>query len=265
MKKLTILVGAILMGLLLITSACSDKSTGNDRTEGDYQDESFLQAQSLVVGFTDSLLTEINLAFWRVIMDDHGPGPLAADSASATYDPETCWWELYADGIRGDTSYIQIDSLKFIDDSGCQYIPDIGTIIQFDYRTFGDIIISDGQETTHVTGFLSSLISGFQSDFVIVDCEAVLQTSVSYDFGGSDLDYDAEFSDLNYVRDDLYSGDPVYPVSGRLWLTMEITTHSWEGSPTTYWNLTITFNENDYHVHAESGDYFWNWNVLYSG
>lgn len=265
MKKLTISVGVILLGLLLITSTCSDKSTGNDRTEGDYQDESFLQAQSLVVGFTDSLLTEINVAFWHIIMDDHEPGPLAADSASATYDPETCWWELYTDGIRGDTSFIQIDSLKFIDESGCQQYPDIGTITQFDYRTFGDIFISDGQETIHATGFLSAAISGFQSDFVIVDCEAALQASVSYDFVGTDLDYDAENTDLNYVRDDLYSGDPVYPVSGGLPLTIKITNHSWEGSPATYWYFSITFSENGYNVHAESGDYFWNWGVLYGG
>lgn len=263
MKKLTISVGIILLGALMIISACSDKSTGNDRTEGDYQDESFLQAQSLVVGFTDSLLTEINLAFWRLFEEGYGPGPLAADSVSATYDPETCWWELYTDAIRGDTSYINIDSLKFSDDSGCRQYPDIGTITQFDYRTFGDILISDGQETTHATGFLNSAISGFQSDFVIVDCEAALQASVSYDFGGSDLDYDAENVDLNYVRDEVYSVDTVYPVSGNLPLNMAITTHSLDGSQTTYWYFTITFNENDYHVHAESGDYFWNWNVLY--
>lgn len=263
MKKSTISVGVILLGLLLITSACADKSTGSDKTEGDYQDESFLQAQSLVVGFTDSLLTEINLAFWHVFMEGFGPGPLAADSVSDTYDPETCWWELYTDAIRGDTSFTYIDSLKFTDDSGCRQYPDIGTITQFDYRTFGDIFISDGQETIHATGFLSSAISGFQSDFVIVDCEVALQASVSYDFGGSDLDYDAENADLNYIRDEVYSVDIVYPVSGRLPLSMEITTHSWDSSQTTLWYFNVTFSENGYNVHAESGDYFWNWGALY--
>ncbi|MEE9554908.1 MAG: hypothetical protein V3W18_11475, partial [candidate division Zixibacteria bacterium] len=173
--------------------------------------------------------------------------------------------ELYTDAIRGDTSFIYIDSLKFINDSGCQQYPDINTITQFDYRTFENLFVSSGPVVLQVTGYQSSVITGFQSNLVIVEGDAALQWSLSYDFGGSDLDYDAEFFDLNYVRNDLYSGDPVYPVSGRLSLTMIITDYSWDGSPTTYWYFTIIFNEDDYHIHVESGDYFWNWNVLYGG
>lgn len=244
-------------------STCSDKSTLSYTTEGDYQDGSFVQVRGLITEFTDSLLVEMNVAFGHLNMDRYGPPVLLADSVSVTYDPETCWWELYVDADAGDTSFVYVDSLRFMDDSGCQQYP-VSTITQYDYRTFADLLISNGQETSHVRGSGQFAMSGFQSDYIVVDYDAVLQTSMSFDFEGLDVDYEAADGDLEYVQDSLYSSGADFPVSGRIPVTMELKSFSRDSSLTRYWSFIITFNEEYYSVYAESGGYYWGWEVYYA-
>lgn len=260
-------VSKLLMVLTLVASvvllACS-KSTDNDRTEGDPNDQDFQMAQGLLEGLVDSTLSAAMAGAGYLNFDGSGPLRVTEDTAYVVFDEATCWWEVYIS--YSDTtgfSYIFVDSVKFQDSEGCQQFPDSNTTNEIEYRAYADVgIIADSGSISAVLNE-NMLITGIQGDYVVINSSATGDMDMIYGQVSYAVDYSGTVVDLRFLRDDLVGGGQAYPLSGVMMIGMSVNTVGPNGSYSVSWTADITFYEDHYHVYAVSGDNYWEWDVYY--
>lgn len=266
MKRGLKLFGLILIGAMLAFIACSDNSTDSDLTEGDPEDPNFLMAQGLVEGFVDSTFSYMMFASEYLYFEGGGLWQATNDSMHAIFDAETCWWELYVsyDDTTG-FGFTLIDSVKFQDVAGCQQFPDSTTTTQIEYRAYADVFASADSGSIDATLIESLLMTGIQSDLVVINSSGSADIGMNYGQISYIVAYEAAVTDVTFYRDDLMGDGEVYPVSGSMALAMSVDTTTPNGSASISWTADITFYEDHYHVRAESGDNYWEWDVYYTG
>jgi hypothetical protein len=254
---------ALALSFSIFLAACSDNSSENNLTEGDPQDPNFQTAQMVTEGIVDTLLLEADLASGFINFDGSQPMSPTAESLLITFDETTCWWHIYVSSDTNNASLLFIDSLKFQDAGGCQQFPDSLTTTEIEYRAYLDIsIITD---SAYIAGSANDnlLLQGIQEDTCAINAGlnrnlemALSQYEYSYNCAGA-------IDNVKFLTQELMYGENPRPVSGTLILNLTIYGASQQGSVGVHWFVTVTFNETGYHVRAESGENFWEWDVTY--
>ena len=266
MKKGAKLLILLLLGVFVAFIACSDNSTDSDLTEGDPDDPNFLMAQGLVEGFVDSTFNSMMFASEYLYFEGNGPLQATSDSMHIIFDSETCWWEIYIsyDDTTG-FGFTFIDSVKFQDVAGCQQFPDSTTTTQIEYRAYADVFASADSGSIDAALSESMLMTGIQSDLVVINASGSADIGMDYGQISYIIAYDGTVIDITFYRDDLMGDGEAYPISGSMALAMNVDTTTPNGSASISWTMDITFYEDHYHVRAESGDNYWEWDVYYAG
>ncbi len=266
MKKGVKLLILLLLGTFVTFIACSDNSTDSDLTEGDPDDPDFIQAKGLADAYVDTLFSSFEMVFGYMSFDGSEPLSAVGDSLNINYDLETCWWEIYAsyDDTTG-FGFTFVDSVKFQDVAGCQQFPDSTTTTQIEYRAYANIFASADSGSIDAVLIESMLMTGIQSDLVVINASGSADIGMDYGQISYDIDYDGTVTDLRFIRDDLIGDNEAYPLSGSMALAMNVDTTTPNGSASVSWTMDITFYEDYYHVRAESGDNYWEWDVYYTG
>lgn len=263
MKRSFLFLSMILVGAFLAFTACSDNSTDSDLTEGNPDDPNFVQAQGLAEAYVDTLFESFEIVFGYMTFQGEGPLNTVGDSLNINYDQETCWWEIYASSDSTGFSFVFVDSVRFNDATGCQMFPDSLTTTQIEYRAYIDLSVSADSGSIIVDSEENALVTGIQSDFVVLNASNSTYMDMDLGFLVMTVDYDGTITDLTFSRADLDGEAEVYPLSGAASVAMAIAGSSVEGSGVQSWTVDITFYEDYYHARAESGDNYWEWDVYY--
>ena len=262
MRKLNLLIGIITLCLSVFLLGCSDNSTENNLTEGDYQDPNYQSARSITEGIVDSvfLMAEATSNY----IDFNGSAPMqATDSLLITFDEETCWWHLYLGADTTGASLLFIDSLKFEDVEGCQQFPDSMTTTSIEYRAFIDIDMTADSATIAATAHENLLLEGIQEDTCVFDATASSFLELVSGLYDITYDYSAYLDNVKFLTEELMNDQEPRPVSGSMALSLTLFGTYQQNSGSWNWNITITFNEGGYHARAESGENYWEWDVTY--
>ena len=263
MKKGFLLLSIVLIGAFLAFIACSDNATDSDLTEGNPDDLNFIQAQGLAEAYVDTLFESFEIVFGYMTFEGEGPLNTVGDSLNINYDQETCWWQIYISSDSTDYSLVFVDSVRFNDATECQMFPDSLTTTQIEYRAYLDLSIIADSGSIIVDSDQNALLTGIQSDLVVLDASNSTYMDMDLGFLAFTVDYDGIITDLTFSRADLEGEAEVYPLSGSASVAMAIAGSSHDGSGAQSWTVDITFYEDHYSARAESGDNYWEWDVYY--
>ncbi len=265
-KKSYLSVFATLLAFAAIM-ACGDSATDTTKTEGDPNDPNYVQARAMTEGYVDSLFYVYNEASAYITFDGQSPQSTAADSSSVIFDPETCWWEVYASSDSTGYSFLLIDSVKFEDASGCQMFPDSTTTTSIEYRLTLSLDVVEDSGYVDMTFDQGVLITGIQSEQVTLNSSGAADFGLGLvlDQGTLDFDYayDGNVTDLVFNRDEIMADTVAHPISGAMDLSATMDIGSPNGAAHSTWLMHVTFFVDHYHVYAESGDNYWEWDVYY--
>lgn len=264
MRKISLVTILSVAATGLLVLSCSDS---NKKTQGDPNDTAYLQAQGLTDAYVDSLIQAFGFASGYVYFDGTEPLRATSDSLNINFDQGTCWWEIYASSDTNGLSTLFIDSLTFQDIDGCQMLPDSGTTTQIEYRAMLDFsaVMDSGSATA--TASQDMLITGIQAPVVFFNSAGAAQ--VSFVFGVIPdqsilyYSYNGLSTDVAFDRDSLFYGQQAYPLSGNINLSMVLDLTSPQGNIHSAWTYDITLYTDHYHVYAESGDNYWEWDHQY--
>ena len=243
--------------------SCSN-GTDSNKTEGDPEDPNFQMAQGLVESYVDSTFNAARYGTSYLTFDGSGPLNAVEDTINIVFDDMTCWWEVYvAYSDTNGLSYTFTDSVKFQDASGCQQFPDTATTTEIEFRAHADGGLIADSVTMNAVLMHNMLITGIQADYVVINTSGSEDLNMTYGQVLYNVDYDGTVNDLTFLRDDLVEGVQAYPLSGTMFLTLSVSTVWPNGSSNINWTANVTFYEDHYHVHLESGDNYWEWDVYY--
>jgi len=255
---------ALLLALTFAFIACSDNSTDNNLTEGDYNDPNYERAQATTENIVNSFFEDADAT--SDYIGFNGSEPMqACDSLLITFDQETCWWHLYLD-LGSDTSnsgMLIVDSVKFQDAQGCQQFPDSFTTTSIEYRALLDIDIVADSGTFMENASENILLEGIQEDTCVINATAVCEMDIIANLYELAYDYEGAMDDIKFLTQELMYEENPRPVAGTLYLDLTIYGSNQQGSGSWHWSITITFGEGGYHARAESGENYWEWDFTY--
>ncbi|MEE9554013.1 MAG: hypothetical protein V3W18_06910 [candidate division Zixibacteria bacterium] len=265
-KKVLLIVFAVLFAFMALL-ACSDNATDPAKTEGDPEDPNYIQAKAMTEAYVDSLFYTFNVASGYITFNGDGPLNTTGDTLNISFDEETCWWEIYAGSDSIEYSFLLIDSVKFQDVEGCQMFPDSTTTTSIEYRMILDLNLEADSGYINMAFDQSVLLAGIQSDLVTLNSNGAADFGLGFivdqgtiDFG---YEYNGEVRDLVFNRDELMADTVAHPLSGEMDLAVSMDIGSINGNSHTNWSMTVTFFVDHYHVYAESGDNYWEWDTYY--
>jgi len=255
---------ALMLALTFSFFACSDNSTDNNLTEGDYNDPNYQAARTNTEMIVNSFLQEADQTSDYIGFDGSEPMQ-ACDSLSIVFDDATCWWHLYLDYSDDSTNstLLFIDSLKFQDAEGCQQFPDSFTTTSIEYRAFLDIDAVADSGTFIVNANENFLLEGIQEDTCVINAAANSNMDIASGLYEATLDYTGILDEIKFLTQELMYEENPRPVAGTLYLDLTVYGSNQQGSGSWHWSVTITFNEGGYHARAESGENYWEWDITY--
>jgi|GEM_PF-1922445 len=273
MRKRSLLTALAFLSILLLVLSCSDNAT-KAKTEGDPNDPNYLQAKTATETYVDSLFGAYNFASGYMSFDGNTPlrgsGPMepTGDSLNINFDQLTCWWEIYVSSDTNGNSLLFIDSVTFEDASGCQVLPDSTTTTQLEYRAYANFSGIADSSSVSLIARESVVLSGIQTSLVVVDGSnaAEMNLNMIADYGETSIyyDYSGAANSVTFNEADLDGTGDARPISGSLDLSLAVDVTGPNGSASVSWTMTITFLEDHYHVYAESGENYWEWDHYYN-
>ena len=266
-KKILLIVFAVLFAFMAILACSDNAATDPVKTEGNPEDPNYIQAKAMTEAYVDSLFNTYNTASGYIAFDGNGPLSPMADSASVVYDPQMCWWQVYASSDTTGYSFLLIDSVKFDDGTGCQMFPDSATTTSIEYRVILDLTADADSGYINMAFDQSVLLAGIQSDLVTLNSNGAADFGLGFILDQGTIDfgyaYNGEVRDLVFNRDELMADSVAHPLSGEMDLAASMDIGSINGSTHTNWAITVTFDPEYYHAYAESGDNYWEWDHYY--
>jgi len=257
------------LAILLISVAfiaCGDNAD-TAKTEGDPNDVTYLQAKSTTEVYVDSLVETLDFAAGYMTFDGVSPLGATADSANVNYDPQTCWWEIYFSSDTLGSSLLFIDSVSFDDGSGCQMFPDSTTTTEIEYRAYASFSITADSGSISFVARENVVLSGIQTAQIVIDGSNAAEMNLSMIIDTTEAsffyDYSGSAVSVTFNKADLQGELPAHPLSGTLNLSLAMEIAGTNGSANVNWTMIVSFLEDHYHVYAESGDNYWEWDVYY--
>jgi hypothetical protein len=266
MKKALMVSGTLVIGILILLSACSsDKNTSPAKTKGSDNDPAYIQAQSLARAYVDSISAFAADGFSYMNFDGTGPLKVASDSACIRFDSTSHWWIIYAHDDTTDVNFTYIDSVRFEEGSGHQQLPDSLTTTGIEYRTSTDFDLT--ADSAAIGGIFAENfhVTGIQAEQVVFNGLSTAEIALTINQGSYGQTYNSSMTDITFSRADLEIENNVHPLSGAMTMAMTIHSQSQQGASNMAWNINVTFFPDHYSIHFESGDNYWDWDGPYGG
>jgi hypothetical protein len=253
---------ALGLGVLMAFMACSDKSTSNNMTEGNYTNEDYTLAKQDV----DSSMAEMNL-------DDQeagdwlgwNPGAVLVDTVS--YD-STTGWHLRAREFDGEHQTISLaDSFRFTDLNSNYQLRHDSTTNVLERRFKNSYLFSAGPESlgTHwlKTRNRNANWVGLADSVTTLNGDFRRYWEGQTDYRDFDRTVTGEMSDIKFYTSDLENGRPTFPFSGTFAGTVVTNVTAPHRQAHFEGQLTLTFRMEDgrycYHARLVRGDNWWEW------
>ena len=266
MIKTLIIAAITCFGLVIILSGCSkDKKVNPGRSEGDYQNQSYLEAKNYATIYLDSMITGITDGFALRTFDGASPLKALSDSASIVYDSSSFWWAIYSNSINGDTNAVHSDSIRFELGDLFSRLPDSFATTGIDNRvkTAFNITLDTSSYASEFTRDVH--LTGIQGDQVTIKIVSSAHVDLLLGQSAYGQTYTDSMTNIIFNKSDLENELVPNPISGSMALGMLINASTSDGTSNVAWTITITFRVDGYDAHAESGNNYWDWQVNYNG
>jgi hypothetical protein len=262
MKGFKIISTVLSLGILVLFVGCSNKSTNNTSTEGNYSNEDFVYAKA----DADTTVAEMNVddqevRDWMI----WNPDPGSIDSVS--YD-STSGWHLRARIFDGEhMQSAVIDSFRFTTlDSLYQFRHDSITNI-FERRlkkSFMHTIRPDSMGTHWLrTRERNMHWEGLADTVTTLNGDIQRQWEGQTEFRAFTRTVDGTFNAIKFYTSDLDNGHPTYPISGTFNATMVQDAQGPMRQIHLEGTLTVIFRmengQHCYHARLVRGDNWWEW------
>jgi hypothetical protein len=270
MKKSLFLMSIALASVAALMVGCSDKET-NPRTEGNYSDPSYQQAEQYAQLYIDSMGVAALDAYAYHDWNGSRPtsrgrnGDIPCDSVDIRFNEGSCWWTIYGYYDTTNAQLTVLDSVRFEDDGECQVYPDSVTTdrLVYDATVVFDATYDSGSVSADFAEALD--VTDIHGEQVVFNGGASAVIGIVIGQGSVDLDYGSNVTNVTFYREDLDNEEDPHPIAGELMLNMAIDTASPQGSAHGDWTVVATFFIDHYHIHFESGDNYWDWDGPYGG
>lgn len=267
MSKLKLLL-LLSVGAIFLIAGCSDNSTDNAMTEGDYGDEDFSLARVEADSVVEDLQTDnFGAHDWMNWGRHEGPFPPPPPEPypdSIVYD-STSGWHVVSFSRENDLiQHSVVDSFRFTDlDSQYQIHPDSTTNI-FERNLNKDFHAESGpmhpDREWDRTVERHTNWDGLAEDIVTLNGDFNRWWSGQSSNHVFEKTVDGEMTDIQFYRDDMIR--PIrdaHPFDGDFegWMVMDIELPERQAHIEAH--LTVEFFEGGYHATLERGSNWWEW------
>jgi hypothetical protein len=260
MKKPVLFAAIVFMGLAIALAGCSkDKKVNSAKTEGNYQDPTYLEAKNFAQNYIDSMVTGMTEGFNLMSFNDTIPLKVLPDTTAPVFDSTNSWWFINVHTQNGETTVLFSDSIRFERGDTFSYLPDTLTTTGIENRVKANSnIIYD--TSSYSSDFARNVhLTGIQSQQVTVNVGSTANVGFVYPNRSYSQNYVGNLTNIVFNKVDLENQLQPHPDSGSMGLAMTVSAIAPDGSAIVNWVITITFRPDGYDAHAESGNNFWNW------